>query len=1026
MTLLFAVSTLTIFPRIGNDFTSPAAEEPAVLAAPDAPLLDCLQPAIAANNPRHITPIANRKDTTLIPPSYFRMTVQLAAVWARAIETRPAFHHRQAYKRRMDSTSELPQQITEALERSRTVLTANQRAARTLRHAFDLRQRSRGIAYWEPPSILAWDAWLESQWTRLLMDGRATELLLNPTQEQTIWRAVIKADTETASLRPVDALAQTAADAWMRLHQFRGRQLLQTCPGNADTRAFARWAIEFERRCTRAQYLTEAQLPERLRAAVASGDLRMFSDGLFLVGFDSKTPAQIALLEAIRATDVPIDELNDRAPAPSLTLADAPDEYSELTACARWLRTRLTEQPSSSIAVIVPAIETTRAEIDRVFRQILAPELDNIAATAGTGPYEFSLGVSLAHTPLAAAALDILHWAIAALPLERVSALLLSSYFATESAQAELIARAEFDAFVLRDQHLLQPVMSIDNLNSVVSNSRYGAGLPSLQNHLRALRPVLNTVDSTTAKRTHADWTAVIHDILEAAGWAVPSHLDSIEFQTRRKWESALDELTTLDFDGMHVSIADALAALERIATETLFAPESRHAPVQIMGPLESAGSSFDAVWLLRANDLAWPSRPASNPLLPWLLQRELAMPGVDPARDAAHARRITERIAASAPTVLFSYARQSAEGNQRSSSTLAALPLEERNISGIAPAAPVPTPIELDELSDDTPIPPPPDCVLQGGAGILRSQAQCGFRAFAEKRLFSSALEPTSLGLDARDRGSLVHAVLEHFWTEVQTQAALKTMPDSERVAQLHRSIDIAFSRHYSHPAPGWPRAYIDAERQRLINLLMPWLDFEAKERPAFTVKSREEKLRDVKIGPLHLEMRVDRVDVAAGTEPGQPSEIILDYKTGHATPADWLGPRPDEPQLPLYAIVSDTTQLAALAFAKVRAGDAKGISGYEAIDGVLPKATRLKADNFATQLNEWRATLTSLAEAFHSGDAAVSPKLYPKTCEFCKQRLLCRLDPTRPDADEPNFEFDPDAEAEFFDTSALEVARG
>jgi hypothetical protein len=379
----------------------------------------------------------------------------------------------------MDSTSELPQQITEALERSRTVLTANQRAARTLRHAFDLRQRSLGIAYWKPPPILAWDAWLKSQWTRLLMDGRATELLLNPTQEQTIWRAVIKADTETASLRPVDALAQTAADAWLRLHQFRGHHLLQDYPGNSDTRAFARWVAEFGRRCTRAQYLTEAQLPEKLRAAIASGDLRMYSDGIFLVGFDSKTPAQIALLDAVRATDVPVEELDQPAPAPNLTLADAPDEYSELAACARWLRTRLTEQPTSSIAVIVPAIETSRAEIDRVFRQTLAPELDSIASPAGTGPYEFSLGIPLAHTPLATTALDILHWATAALPLERVSALLLSPHFASESARTELIARAEFDAFVLRDQHLLQPVMSLDGLLRLVSNIRYGPSHPA-------------------------------------------------------------------------------------------------------------------------------------------------------------------------------------------------------------------------------------------------------------------------------------------------------------------------------------------------------------------------------------------------------------------------------------------------------------------------------------------------------------------------------------------------------------------
>jgi ATP-dependent helicase/nuclease subunit B len=903
----------------------------------------------------------------------------------------------------MDSISGLPQHIIEALESEWIVLTANQRAARSLRHAFDLSQRTRGIVFWQPPSILAWDAWLEEQWHRLLLEGHATDLLLNPSQEQSVWRAIIAADSGTASLRPVDSLAQTAADAHLRLHQFRARQLLETYPGNADTRAFARWANEFDRRCTRSHYLPWAQLADAIRAAVVAGHSAPQA-GILLVGFDSITPAQNALLDALRATGLQVDELAPPPSSPGLILADAPDEYRELAACASWIRTRLTQEPGSSIGVVLPAIETSRTEIDRVFRHILAPELDSIAAPPGTGPYEFSLGIPLAQTPIAATALDILRWAVGALPLDLISALLLSPYFASAAADPEYVARAEFDAFTLRDQHLLQPVLTLEDLLRLTSDSRFGASLPILRDHLRALRPLFNAAELARAKRTHAEWVAIIHDLLEAAGWAVPSHLDSIEFQTRRKWESALDELTRLDFDGARPSFSDALAALERIASDTLFAPESRHAPVQIMGPLESAGSSFDAIWFLRANDLAWPSRPSSNPLLPWALQRELAMPGVDPARDAAHARRITARIAGSAPAVVFSYAHESAEGHQRPSPTLAALAPRPRSASDIAPAAATPAPIQLDSAPDRADLPHPPDAVQQGGAGILQSQAACGFRAFAEKRLFSGALKSTSLGLDPSDRGSLVHAVLEHFWAEVKDQATLIAMSRDQRVTQLNRSIDIAFAKDYSRPAAGWARAYIDAERQRLLRLLRDWLEFEDSRTP-FAVKQREERLSDVSIGPLRLDIRVDRVDtnLSNGESAG---DIILDYKTGAATPRDWLGPRPDAPQLPLYAVVANSPNLAAIAFASVRPGNLMGIAGYEAggpgRTGILPpKAARLSAPSLTAQVDDWRGVLTSLAEEFQSGNASVSPKHYPQTCQYCDQRLLCRLNPTALDAD-------------------------
>jgi ATP-dependent helicase/nuclease subunit B len=897
----------------------------------------------------------------------------------------------------MDLFAALPPQVIEALDAAAIVLTANQRAARTLHHAFDLHQRAAGRSYWEPPTILSWDAWLASLWYQLLLDGYATDLLLNSTQERTLWRAIIAADAATASLRPVDALAQTAADAWRLLHDYRVRNRLPNVPGNSDTRAFTRWADQFDDLCARSHYLTEAALAETLRAAIIAGHLAI-ANNLLLVGFDSETPAQTELLEAIRAAGRSVDSLAQTAPASSLTRADAPDEHAEFTTCARWLRARLTEQPSSSIAVIVPQIEPIRAEIDRVFRNILAPELEDVASPTATGPYEFSLGVPLAHTPLVATAFDLLDWAANPLPLDRVGALLLSPHFA--ASDSELLTRAEFDASVLRRQHLLRPAISLEDLYSLVSQSPVASSLTVLRNHLRALRPLFKK-DLAKAKRAHADWAAFIHELLDAAGWAVPNLLDSIEFQTRRKWESALDELASLDFDGARVLFADALAALECIATDTLFAPESSHAPIQIMGPLESAGSSFDAVWFLRANDAEWPSTPSPNPLLPFLLQRELTMPGADPAHDSARALRITERIAASAPTVIFSCAQQSAEGHQRPSPILATLRLQHLNASDIAPTGPVRAPIALDDFTDAAPIPHPPNSVLQGGASILQSQAACGFRAFAEHRLFSSALEETSLGLDPSERGSLVHAVLENFWEAVQTQAMLKTMPREHRETQLNRSIDSAFARYYSHPAPGWASAYIDAERQRLIRLLLPWLAFEADQREPFTVKSREETLKDVEIGYLHLNVRVDRVDLAEDKDGEPAGEIILDYKTGSASPKDWLGDRPDAPQLPLYAVVSNTPQLAALAFANVRPGNLKDMTGYEAQPGTLPKGAKLNAPSLAAQVDEWREVLTSLANEFHAGNASVSPKHYPQTCEYCDQRLLCRLNPTSLDAD-------------------------
>ncbi len=283
----------------------------------------------------------------------------------------------------MDLSSALPQQIVEALARGSTVLTANQRAARTLRHAYDLHQRAQGHSYWQPPAILAWESWLTNSLASTPAARARLRSLAQPVQELTVWRSIIAADPTSTSLNPVDALAQTAADAWLRLQQYRARPRLTSFPGNTDTHAFASWAAEFDRRCARSQYTTQAQLPETLRAAIDRDHVAL-PTSLLLVGFDSKTPVQIALLDAIASHGTPVTGLDPTPLASKLALAPASDEYGEVVACANWLRTQLTGPPARRIAIIVPALDTARAEIDRIFRSILAPELNNIAAERST------------------------------------------------------------------------------------------------------------------------------------------------------------------------------------------------------------------------------------------------------------------------------------------------------------------------------------------------------------------------------------------------------------------------------------------------------------------------------------------------------------------------------------------------------------------------------------------------------------------------------------------------------------------
>ncbi len=890
----------------------------------------------------------------------------------------------------------LPEEVAKALERGATVITANQRAARTLRQGFDRRQRALGLESWEPPKVLAWDGWTAGLWHGLVMQGDATQLLLNRTQEQQVWQRVLASDAELRSFR-TDALAGMAAESWGRLCAYGGVLRLRELTGSTDARAFQRWAMGFERRCRAEGYLTQGQLEAVLQGKVAEGKIRPEQQELALVGFDGWTPAQRGLLEEWRKQGGRAEEVPVGMAAEEMLLVEAEDEREELRVCARWVRAYLAEHAGARVAVMVPGLAGEKSGIDRVFREVLTPELEDIAAAESAGVYEFSVGVALEATAMVRVALDVLRWMTGPLTVERISGLLASPYFAGNAAEPGV--RAEFDAYGLRRVKMLRPEMTVAGLTDAVKASKQRAGLVDLAEILQAVERVRSQRIAVEETRPYGEWAESMRAVLEAADWGAGEGEDSVEFQTREKWESALDELATLDFEGVRVGYLEALTGVERIVRQTIFAAQSREAPVQVMGPLEGAGGVWDAVWFLRAGDLSWTAARMGSSLLPWQVQEELGIPGTDGVRDREEQARLARRIATSAATeegrVVFSYAAVTVNGRQRAAAALEGLQLTVQSAASLVEPEAERGMVAVDEMEEWPGLPQLPDAVSRGGAKILELQAACGFRAFAEQRLWASELRETELGMDPSERGIVVHKALEIFWSEVETQAALRAMSMAERTKVLAWSIDGALQDVRGRGVNAWDAAYVEMQRARLHRLLEPWLDLEL-ERLEFDVRLREHTLEDVRLGPLRLKVRVDRVD---STELG---DVILDYKTGHAAASEWMSERPDAPQLPLYAILSETEKLAGVAFAQVRAGKDRGLHGLAVSKDVGIKIGRNAPENLELQVEDWRRVLTRLAEEFAGGDVRVRPKQYPQTCEFCGQRGLCRVNGAALDDDE------------------------
>jgi probable DNA repair protein len=862
------------------------------------------------------------------------------------------------------------------------VVTASDRAARALAARFHRARRSEGLAAWPAPNILDWKSFAWAAWDQHASDAR---LVLNPAQEEALWVEFAGRDRSLATLLegPRHRLASMAMEAHELLCSY-APQFLRTSSRAAwqqDAAAFSGWLAAFDEACRAESLISSSRLPQELIPLLKADTTER--PPLLLAGFDRILPVQHSFFDAWGEWH----EAASGEPASVVHFHEAADFPAELTACAIWCSRQIVANPDARLLVVTQAAGTRRGEIERAFLR-----------HAGAA-FEFSLGVPLGQVALARTAHLLLCWLDGPLDEQELDWLLSSGHAGTssqESAALQAYMRALRRYGLERTQWTL------------------GAFLG--QKRASELLPASWVERITTAQRLLAgfarrpqsplDWAELVPRLLDELRFATSRTLVSAEYQAVRRWQQAVESCGSLGFDGRRIGWKDFLSQLARALDETLFAPESRDAPIQIAGPAESAGLTADAVWFLGADEDSWPASGSTHPLLPIEIQRETKMPHATAQLDWELAEAITSRLLASAHEVHFSYAKQSEAAEARPSRLIFQLAGEAQKLSAelTAPGAPPPLTVAFEDRSR---IPFPPGKV-KGGADVLTAQSQCPFKAFATARLDAESWEPAEAGLNAKQRGNLLHAVLRAVWggppEGIRTHAELlkilqrpdEAEPDVRRLeAFVAGHVQRALARELRpHQRELMPRRYLELEEQRLTKLITEWLEYEAA-RVAFEVTDTEDK-RIVHLAGLTLDLRPDRVDRLK-----DGSLLVIDYKSGYVSPNAWELPRPEDVQLPLYAgfaLDREREQLGGLVFAKVRTGDLEfagrvGNAAGTLIAGLMGISTLVKNKLTTDQLDDWRECIEQLAKDFVGGRVEVDPRDPPKTCERCGLQTLCRI---------------------------------
>ncbi len=860
----------------------------------------------------------------------------------------------------------MQEDIFRALEAGATVITAGRRLARFLARDYHALQIARGRNVWSRPDILPFGAYLERTWNEWLAcyGDENTPRLLDDLQEQALWERVIRAAPEGETLLQIAQAARQASETWQLVIEYR-LPVDGSYAVAEDWSAFAAWSREFRGLCRRQGWIERARLADFLQEKIRGGDVNLpnavFAAG-FASGIDDMTPQQAEFFDALgewqpiaTSSDSPTPERRKLRDSTRRKLRDSNDE---IRSAATWARNLLEEDPATQIGiVVVPDLTRSRATIERILREVLAPGTRR--ADRG-GAFHLSVGPRLEEHPLVHAALQLLEFARGKLPLPRAGMLLRSPFLG--GAETEWGKRAQLDAKLRKNG-----VWDV----SLTRLFEEAGSCPQLQRLLRRAEKQLREIPQA---QPPSHWRPDFEDLLGAFGWPGERALASDEFQAMARWRELLSSFASVEAVAPAMSLAQTIDWLRRQCAETRFQVEDEGAPVQVMGMLEASGLHFDHLWIMGLHDDALPAPANPNPFLPVSLQRQHRLPRSSAERELEFAGKLLDQLLRSAPDVVLSYPATDGDRALLPSPLITGDWLEPGEVQSDPWTACMRESASFEEISDDTaPAFAPSDSA--GGASLFKDIAACPFRSFAKHRLGARPLDETDIGLSYRDRGTTVHRALEFIWRDLGSQARLLERSEAELRTLIARAAGAAVEKL----GPGIGR---DLEKRRLQKLLWEWLDLE-KARAPFSIAQLEDE-RAVEIGGLRVKTKADRVDTLSDA-----SEIILDYKTGQVDLGAWDGGRPDEPQLPLYSVTNERA-VSGAAFAAIRTGELM----FRGLGAALPEVAKMKMHPplpFDVQITEWRRVLERLAQTYRAGEARVDPK--PGACDHCGLRGLCRI---------------------------------
>ncbi len=872
------------------------------------------------------------------------------------------------------------------LESGCRVIASTQRLARHLAYRYACSQSEAGTDVWVSPDIISLHAWLTRSWDAVVWSGTEdAKSLISTPQTHVLWQGIIRqrlADEVYSfdGLLQPSTLARAAARSRSLLLQYEIPVAALASFPISETQAFMRWMRDYEAVCDKNNWIDSDALPAELQKAMSHSTE---TQTIVLAGFDDLAPATKSLFAALEAQGWTIyhwaPTMDESVKEPRVATTTCKDSRDEIRHAAHWIRECLEKDPGARAGIVTPDLDTTYEMVWRECTDVFDPAALLPGGDDRYPVFQLSRSRNLADIPVIETALRILKLGKYRTDFDDLSRILRSTHIGSDDAD-----RSDNVALELRLRD--RGIDRID-LSRIIDIARHmDDSCGDIAKRLDSLRDAV----ANRERRMPGSWAAEFSNWLRIMAW--PGTRASKAAVDR--FREVIGQFGALDLTASAMDIDEALSAFKHMLRVTPFQPPGPETRIEITTPEEAAGFEFDYLWVASLDDMTWPAVQKTDPFIPASLQRQYGVERADSALRLAQVRRMQSRLISSAKQTIMSWPQRREDRDMRASPLLASMDFVNAEQLISQPLSTVSKQF-FDTRSQEfihERCPPPllPGTSVKGGSRLLELQSACPFHAFAELRLHARSLERPMPGLDARERGSMVHRALELFWTAVGDQKTLLGLDEN----QLHTAIDDAIesaTSGFSQTGNSLRQRLLSLEKTRIAELIADLLELE-KERSAFRVLESEQD-RKIDLGNLVLSLRIDRVD-----ELDDGREVVLDYKTGKVAPGEWFRQRLPKPQLPLYS-VSSQKQPAAVAYVSIRAGDI-AFKGVAAEDNLLPGVNEFRQTartpeeciDWPHVQEYWQASLDALAREFCDGRISVEPARY--ACDWCHLAAVCRVD--------------------------------